>query len=329
MIAAGWPRGAGVFLDLPAPWKATASALACLAPNGAFVSFSPCIEQVPPARFTPMRPHAQVTFRPMCPSVSHVSFVLRGAGALTPNPSTAPCAHARAHTQPFPHSSPPRTPRLHLFTYEPHSRRHRHRRHSRHHHHCRRQAADCDATLERRPCVRPANLARTVIEPASRKEEHWGATLVPSSHAKPVLLPSCACGITSRGLKFGSYRLLHLPLPAQVQKTCEALHAAGGVRLKTFECILRLHEAAPLSLATDLDADPPRAVGNPRCAPSHPTPPLTLVLPALSGPSLDLLHPPLPSCLCCLGSVRLLMRCPHVCSSRYTGCMTASCLRSL
>lgn len=36
----------GVFLDLPAPWKAAASAVQCLMPNGVFISFSPCIEQV-------------------------------------------------------------------------------------------------------------------------------------------------------------------------------------------------------------------------------------------------------------------------------------------
>ena len=40
----------GVFLDLPSPWKAAASAVACLVPNGVFISFSPCIEQVRAAR---------------------------------------------------------------------------------------------------------------------------------------------------------------------------------------------------------------------------------------------------------------------------------------
>ena len=40
------PTVQGVFLDLPAPWKAAVSAVHCLAPNGVFISFSPCIEQV-------------------------------------------------------------------------------------------------------------------------------------------------------------------------------------------------------------------------------------------------------------------------------------------
>ena len=42
----------GVFLDLPSPWKAAPSAVACLVPNGVFISFSPCIEQVPASFLT-------------------------------------------------------------------------------------------------------------------------------------------------------------------------------------------------------------------------------------------------------------------------------------
>ncbi len=66
-----------------------------------------------------------------------------------------------------------------------------------------------------------------------------------------------------------------------MQKTCEALHAAGGVRLKTFECILRIHEVHPVALATDLDADAPRAAGNLRCVrlPARLRPPARPVAP--------------------------------------------------
>ncbi|DBA83487.1 TPA: hypothetical protein ACH3X2_006417 [Trebouxia sp. C0005] len=39
-------RADGLFLDLPGPWHAVASAAQCLRPDGVFCSFSPCIEQV-------------------------------------------------------------------------------------------------------------------------------------------------------------------------------------------------------------------------------------------------------------------------------------------
>ncbi len=38
----------------------------------------------------------------------------------------------------------------------------------------------------------------------------------------------------------------------QIQRTCEAIHAAGCVKLRTFECILRQYEVQTVSMSTDL-----------------------------------------------------------------------------
>ena len=43
---------------------------------------------------------------------------------------------------------------------------------------------------------------------------------------------------------------------AQIQRTCEAIHAAGCVQLRTFECLLRQYDVHSVSMSTDLDATP-------------------------------------------------------------------------
>ena len=40
----------------------------------------------------------------------------------------------------------------------------------------------------------------------------------------------------------------------QIQRTCEAIHQAGCVKLRTFECLLRQYEVQSGQMATDLDA---------------------------------------------------------------------------
>lgn len=41
---------------------------------------------------------------------------------------------------------------------------------------------------------------------------------------------------------------------SQIQRTCEAIHAAGCVRLRTHECLLRQYEVHTVSLSNDLSA---------------------------------------------------------------------------
>lgn len=55
-------------------------------------------------------------------------------------------------------------------------------------------------------------------------------------------------------LLWPTFILSELPCVVQVQRTCEAIHAAGCVRLRTFECLLRQYEVQTVHMSTDLDA---------------------------------------------------------------------------
>jgi hypothetical protein len=62
------------------------------------------------------------------------------------------------------------------------------------------------------------------------------------------------CGVMF--LSFGCNLTPGFGYLAQVQRTCEAIHAAGCVQLRTFECLLRQYDVHSVSMSTDLSAAP-------------------------------------------------------------------------